>query len=48
VEIRKHNFFYAKGFLYKEIFVLRSLYEVRLPSSWTQLITPSRNFVEVR
>jgi len=24
------------------------LYEARLKSSWTRIITPSRNFVEVR
>jgi hypothetical protein len=30
------------------LLIMRSFFEGRLKSSWTRLITPSRNFVEVR
>jgi hypothetical protein len=32
----------------KEMIGAETIYEGRLQSSWTHLITPSRNFVEVR
>jgi len=34
--------------IYFAVALIKLIYEGRLPSSWTHLITPSRNFVEVR
>jgi len=36
----------SKYTLYRDVYLL-SKYEGRLKSSWTHLITPSRNFVEI-